>query len=1536
MERLDINWDAFKYYHDGKTDSFEDMCRSLFKATFLDKGAIMQAPPNLAGIEVLPILERDSGDVTPRKRISFQSKFTKDAGCAYSQFKESAETTVSHYAGELDRVYLFNNNNLNTDSKSYKDIEAILAGAGIEAVPISGRVLLDMAAEYKDIARRFFPNKTERYINSNSYSQSESEEQGIQFVKHPIRKLAEGLWVNWKTGVLAASALEALAENIYGEVAVPVNIENGGLPTVLSKGRLRLLSVLVQGEGAVVSWDELCERGLFMHNEIEELRRRMDTGVSFHDGVLKDSMQKSSDDGEMEFAMHGVIGNENLEALLRALLRRAIRIVWNEDGHDITWSEELEGLFQSMFQAVQKWDDGGSQDFVWDEDEEEIWKSAIEVALNRKEDVLVMIIEAALAIIIIRKLCVGIPAIADIIKLAENRKGYRIILKWSGIEGAGSSFPASNGTEAAKKEWKQLRDSNKGNDYGDSIIWLRRHYVGVCEIFEGNISNAGGNIKDESKIFGHYRMAEAYMNAYAKEKDSDQTEVMLDYVEKWYHESRTSAGQKGMEKDGGEKILLLHGQPGDGKTTFCKKAVYAHCFEGWLVDAPHVLHINLNKSKNGGILEENKLNLPQILCIKNAGWKNSFFCDPTELEEGTLVILDGYDELFADLAGDGDANTFAKFCESIRKYIRFFSWNVIITSRTMCIKRELDEKARELGCRVASFAPLMDWQQEMVVDRMIELDRKRGMEDDARKIEVYQTDVLPKLREVERMNEFLSIPILFRMIVKCKFKAEDASITEAELYGKLFHNLMEYRGMTDEKEWKLIKAYESLAGRIFDFNDDVCPFDPALDGEKKELTYLFLTKNERATEKDAADGVGGEELMASGKGGSKEGYLGFLHPSFRQYFLARYLVSSIMKADPNDRTEFMTFFKSLRARRITEALVWQFVRELSEVKGVKGKDPFVSCDPDGPVTATHVKKTRYCLNIKETYEECAAEETECLPEAETEQKRWVAAEIAVFNLTSALAAMEKGCRKGAADGYKDYKNLLWLLRRGDYFGIYLEGGNLADCRLGMAFLGNASMAGADLQRAYFSGANLSGVDFTGADLRGAVLKRANLNNAVLKNARIQGANFSGADMTGADLTGVNPDQVSPEMMKAEYGEDGKKMDKEFAYKDSNTDFEGTKLSNAHLTDARLENANFKKANLSGANLAGAYLAGANLVDADLSSADMKAVTLKDANLAGANLMDAWLIDAHLENAHLEGTLLDRAVLKDTVFIDAHLERAHMENAELIGADLTGAHLEGACMRGAFLDKLIGGEVDSSGEATLKGTHLAGADIYGAYLSDFQRRYASEAGAIGQPVHCLPSAINTAGHIAFGHYRQGKDGELLPLRWRVLKIENNRAFLITEKLIACRAYHQKYEYVTWAECDLRKWLEGDFLVEAFDGEERRRIAANPNENPDNVRYHTKGGCATVDIVFLLSLDEAETLFQSDCDREALATPYAKTKYYQSEYYKKAEKMLIDWWLRSPGQYSYGAAFVKMWGEVGDNGVNVSDDSGFVRPALWINL
>jgi len=46
-------------------------------------------------------------------------------------------------------------------------------------------------------------------------------------------------------------------------------------------------------------------------------------------------------------------------------------------------------------------------------------------------------------------------------------------------------------------------------------------------------------------------------------------------------------------------------------------------------------------------------------------------------------------------------------------------------------------------------------------------------------------------------------------------------------------------------------------------------------------------------------------------------------------------------------------------------------------------------------------------------------------------------------------------------------------------------------------------------------------------------------------------------------------------------------------------------------------------------------------------------------------------------------------------------------------------------------------------------------------------------------------------------------------WRILDRQNNTALMITENIIEQRAYHDVYKEITWADCSLRKYLNGEF-------------------------------------------------------------------------------------------------------------------------------
>ena len=191
-------------------------------------------------------------------------------------------------------------------------------------------------------------------------------------------------------------------------------------------------------------------------------------------------------------------------------------------------------------------------------------------------------------------------------------------------------------------------------------------------------------------------------------------------------------------------------------------------------------------------------------------------------------------------------------------------------------------------------------------------------------------------------------------------------------------------------------------------------------------------------------------------------------------------------------------------------------------------------------------------------------------------------------------------------------------------------------------------------------------------------------------------------------------------------------------------------------------------------------------------------------------------------------------------------------------------------------------------------------------------------------------MQVGGKVQFGQYPQGANGEVQPLEWRVLAVENGRALLITDKLIDYVQYNKSDTSVTWETCTLRKWMNSDFISKAFSGSQQARIATVTNQNPTNPEYGTKGGHTTQDRIFALSIDEAKKYFSSDSDRKAYTTDYAHKKGYDQK--DRSEW----WWLRSPGIHRHDAACVSDSGLFSQFGNDVDINRVAVRPAFWLNL
>ncbi|SFA84915.1 hypothetical protein SAMN05216249_103153 [Acetitomaculum ruminis DSM 5522] len=167
-------------------------------------------------------------------------------------------------------------------------------------------------------------------------------------------------------------------------------------------------------------------------------------------------------------------------------------------------------------------------------------------------------------------------------------------------------------------------------------------------------------------------------------------------------------------------------------------------------------------------------------------------------------------------------------------------------------------------------------------------------------------------------------------------------------------------------------------------------------------------------------------------------------------------------------------------------------------------------------------------------------------------------------------------------------------------------------------------------------------------------------------------------------------------------------------------------------------------------------------------------------------------------------------------------------------------------------------------------------------------------------------------VIFGHYNSSN-------RWLILAKESNKALILSEYVVGEREFNEKEGKTTWEECSLRKWLNKDFINDAFSEEEREIIAETSLHTGNSEEYESFGGKDTRDKVFLLSIDEVKRYLEETHNMEG----------------KLTDGTIVAWWLRSPGLTNEYAACVCGYGEIGEAGL-YSTYKGSVRPAMWIDI
>ena len=194
------------------------------------------------------------------------------------------------------------------------------------------------------------------------------------------------------------------------------------------------------------------------------------------------------------------------------------------------------------------------------------------------------------------------------------------------------------------------------------------------------------------------------------------------------------------------------------------------------------------------------------------------------------------------------------------------------------------------------------------------------------------------------------------------------------------------------------------------------------------------------------------------------------------------------------------------------------------------------------------------------------------------------------------------------------------------------------------------------------------------------------------------------------------------------------------------------------------------------------------------------------------------------------------------------------------------------------------------------------------------------------------------YVTFGSYEQSSevlDGKE-PIEWMILDERDGAYLLLSREVLDSKTYHNRSAYVSWEECDLREWLNGEFYYSAFTDEERQKIVEtlvtadrsqeNPNLDPD---------VDTWDKVFLLSTVELNAYFSDLGTALCEPTTYAKARGVWYWDYNEGGNGACSWYLRTPaGDLSNVHVVYFIDGVV--VGLPIADQGVGVRPAMWVRL
>lgn len=189
------------------------------------------------------------------------------------------------------------------------------------------------------------------------------------------------------------------------------------------------------------------------------------------------------------------------------------------------------------------------------------------------------------------------------------------------------------------------------------------------------------------------------------------------------------------------------------------------------------------------------------------------------------------------------------------------------------------------------------------------------------------------------------------------------------------------------------------------------------------------------------------------------------------------------------------------------------------------------------------------------------------------------------------------------------------------------------------------------------------------------------------------------------------------------------------------------------------------------------------------------------------------------------------------------------------------------------------------------------------------------------------------YLTLGTFPQTAEGGVEPILWRVLQVEDGRAYILSEYVLEARRIHGDYnEYANKPNAKKNPGFDGDFtqteMAQYLNGDFTANFTAAELAllSPDE----------TLGMFTLLSSDEMKDKnlgFSKDNDRKAWGTEYATT--HGLFVYGSSRGNHSPYWSRTQSSTNrQGARCIKSKGELGYINVITLDEG--MRPACWLDM